>query len=262
MKRLLTALALIAVAIYLIFLAPDPVFMAAALCMGFLCYHEFSGLVARYSIQKPGIFGILAGLVMLFEPQHTLIGIVLLLVIALALSLRRDDLRGILPQVACAFFGAFYTFAPWRFAADLRGFRREGVHLLFFALALNWIGDTAAYYVGRRLGRHKLAPVVSPKKSWEGAIASVAASVTFGLLYLGKLMPQIPWWDVTTMAVCGNIAGQFGDLAESAIKRGAGVKDSGNMLPGHGGMLDRVDSSLFALPVIYGIYIVSLRAFH
>jgi phosphatidate cytidylyltransferase len=259
MKRLLTALALIAVAIYLVFLAPDPVFMAGALCFSLFCYHEFSGLVARYGIQKPGVFGILAGLLMLFQPQYTLLGVVLLLVIALALSLRSDDLRGILPQVACAFFGAFYTFAPWRFAADLRGFHREGVHLLFFALALNWIGDTAAYYVGRRFGRHKLAPVVSPKKSWEGAIASVAASVVFGLIYLGKLMPQIPWWDVSTMAVVGNIAGQFGDLAESAIKRGAGVKDSGSMLPGHGGMLDRVDSALFALPVICAIYVFGVR---
>ncbi len=88
--------------------------------------------------------------------------------------------RDILPQVACAFSGAFYTFAPWRFAVDLRS---QSVHLLFFALALNWIGDTAAYYVGRRFGRRKLAPVVSPKKSWEGAIASVAGSVAFSGLF-------------------------------------------------------------------------------
>jgi phosphatidate cytidylyltransferase len=255
MKRLLTALALIAFAVYLIFLAPDPVFMAGALLMGLLCYYEFSGLVAHYRIQKPGMLGLVAGLLILFQPQYTLIGLTVVLVIALALSLRRGDLGGILPYVACAFFGAFYTFAPWRFAADLRGFHRQGVHLLFFAIALNWIGDTAAYYVGRRFGRHKLAPVVSPKKSWEGAAASVAASVVFGLLYLGKLMPQIPWWNVTVMAVIGNIAGQFGDLAESALKRGAGVKDSGNMLPGHGGMLDRADSTLFALPVIYAMYV-------
>ena len=251
MGRLLTALALIAVAVYLVFFAPHPVFMAAALTMGLLCYYEFSGLVARYGIQKPGKFGILAGLLLLFEPQYTLIGVVLLLVIALAISLSRDELRAILPQLACAFFGAFYTFAPWRFAADLRKPDRSGVHLLFFALALNWIGDTAAYYVGRQFGRHKLAPVVSPNKSWEGAIASVVASIVFGALYLGKLMPQIPWWQVSAMALAGNIAGQFGDLAESAIKRGADVKDSGNILPGHGGMLDRIDALLFAAPVLW-----------
>src|SRR5581483_1326584 len=99
-------------------------------------------------------------------------------------------------------------------------------------------------------------PVVSPKKSWEGAAASVAGSVVFGLLYLGHFMPRLSWWEITGMALLGNVAGQFGDLAESAIKRGAGVKDSGNLLPGHGGMLDRVDSSLFALPVVYALYLL------
>jgi phosphatidate cytidylyltransferase len=97
--------------------------------------------------------------------------------------------------------------------------------------------------------------VVSPKKSWEGAIAAVAGSVLFGLLYVGHFLPQIAWWKVASIAIIGNVAGQFGDLAESAIKRGAGVKDSGQLLPGHGGMLDRVDSSLFALPVVWAIWI-------
>jgi len=130
--------------------------------------------------------------------------------------------------------------------------------LLFFALALNWAGDTTAYYIGRQFGRHKLAPVVSPKKSWEGAFASVAGSVIFGLLYLGHFLPLLPWWEIVIIAILGNIAGQFGDLAESAMKRGAGVKDSSNILPGHGGMLDRVDSSLFALPIVYIIYLVAI----
>jgi len=261
MKRLVTAILLIAAAIYLIFLAPQPVFIAAAMCMGLLCYYEFSGLVAKYGIQKPGVVGVLVGLLILLRPQYTLLGVALLVVAALSFSLRQDDLGQILPQVACAFFGAFYTFAPWRFAADLR---RESIHLLFFALALNWVGDTAAYYVGGRFGRHKLAPVVSPKKTWEGAIASIAFSVIFGILYLGNVSRlgsvthKFSWLLIALMASLGNIAGQLGDLAESAIKRGAAVKDSGRMLPGHGGMLDRVDSSLFALPVVYGIYLVSL----
>ncbi len=252
MKRLLTAFALLAVALYLIFWAPHPVFAAAAVLMGLLCYYEFSGLVVRYGIQKPGVFGALAGLLILFWPQQAALGILLLLLAAFSLSLRQDNLRDILPQIACALLGAFYTIAPWRLAIDLR---RVSVHLLFFALAVNWIGDTAAYYIGRRLGRHQLAPVVSPKKTWEGAVASVAAGVIFGLLYLRKVMPQLPWWEIMILAIAGNIAGQLGDLAESAIKRGAEVKDSGTMLPGHGGMLDRVDSSLFALPTVYSIYL-------
>ena len=147
--------------------------------------------------------------------------------------------------------GVFYAFVPWRFAIDLRA---VSVHLLFFALALNWVGDSAAYYVGRTIGKHKLAPVVSPGKSWEGAIASVLGSVIFGLLYLGHFVPRIPLWQIAMIAAVGNVAGQFGDLAESALKRGAGLKDSSNLLPGHGGFLDRLDSSLFALPVVYILY--------
>ncbi len=116
----------------------------------------------------------------------------------------------------------------------------------------------AAYYVGRAIGKHKLAPSVSPGKSREGAIASVIGAIIFGLLYLGHFVPQIPLWQVALMAAIANVAGQFGDLAESAMKRGAGMKDSGTLLPGHGGFLDRLDSSLFALPVVYVLYRVLL----
>ena len=253
MTRLITAIGLIVIAAYLIGWAPEPIYIGAALTMGLLCYWEYSGLVAAHAIPRPGIFGFLAGLAILFWPQQTLIGVSILVICAFLTSLRYDNLRDVLPQVACAFLGAFYAFAPWRFSIDLR---RESHHLLFFAFALNWVGDSAAYYIGRRFGKHKLAPVVSPKKSWEGAIASVLGSVLFGVLYLGHFMPQLPWWQVTVMAVLGNAAGQFGDLAESAMKRGAGVKDSGNLLPGHGGMLDRVDSSLFALPVVYAVFLL------
>ena len=253
MKRLVTAVALIAFAVYLIWIAPYSVFVAGALLFALLCYWEYSGLVAGYGIPRPGIWGVLAGLVLFRWPHEVLPGISILLVLALMFSLRRDNLREVLPQVACEFFGTLYTFAPWRFAVDLRS---VSVHLLFFALALNWVGDTAAYYAGRQFGKHRLAPVVSPKKSWEGAAASVVASVVLGVLYLGKFEPALPWWEVTLMAIVGNIAGQFGDLAESAIKRGAGVKDSGALLPGHGGILDRVDSSLFTLPGVYGVYLL------
>jgi len=257
MKRLVTAIGLIAAAIYLIFWAPHLLFLAATLLMSLLCYWEYSELVARHGIPEPGILGILAGLLLLFHPGGTLIGIACLVVIGFCVSLRYTNVRDILPYVACTILGAFYTFAPWRFAADLR---HESVHLLFFALALNWLGDSAAFYVGRQFGRHKLAPVVSPKKSWEGAIASVAGSVIFGLLYLGHFMPRLAWWEIVAMSLVGNIAGQLGDLAESAVKRGADVKDSGTMLPGHGGMLDRVDSSLFALPAVYLLYLATIYA--
>ena len=252
-QRLITAIALIPVALYLIFFAPSWLFVAATALMSYLCYYEYAGLVAAYGIRRPGLLGIFSGVVILFRPQYTLIAIALLVALALILSLKSVDVKDILPQAACAVFGAFYTFAPWRFAIDLR---QISIHLLFFVLALNWIGDTAAYYAGRAFGRHHLAPVISPKKTWEGASASVLSSVILGIFYLGYFARDIPLWEVILIAVVGNMAGQFGDLVESAIKRGARVKDSGTLLPGHGGMLDRVDSSLFALPFVYGIYLI------
>jgi phosphatidate cytidylyltransferase len=137
-----------------------------------------------------------------------------------------------------------------RCAIDLRGISQ---YWLFFALSLNWVGDIAALYIGRMIGRHKLAPLVSPGKSWEGAAASMIASVAYGALYFPRLLPSVPLLEALGLAALANIAGQLGDLCESALKRGAGVKDSGTLLPGHGGWLDRVDSTLFALPVVYFI---------
>jgi phosphatidate cytidylyltransferase len=251
MKRLATALALIPAASYLVFLAPGLVFLASALLMGFLCYSEYSGIAAAHAIRRPGIWGMVAGCLLVLEPPHTTLLLILVVLVSFGEALRRSDFRAILPELSAAFFGSLYTFAPWHSAVRLRA---ASVHLLFFALALNWIGDSAAFYVGRRFGRHRLAPVVSPKKSWEGAIASVLASLTFGFLYLPRFLPELRIWQIAFMAVLGNIAGQIGDLSESAMKRGAGLKDSGTLLPGHGGMLDRVDSSLFSLPVVSIIY--------
>ncbi len=249
MKRVTTAVLLALFAGYLIFWAPYWAFVLGVTTVGAICYWEYSGLVKGHGIQRPGVFGFLAGLLVLFAPQHfVLLGFGLLAVLALATALRYDNLRDVLPQVACAILGGLYCFTPWRFAI---GLRVGSVHWLFFALAICWAGDTAAYYVGRAFGRHKLAPIVSPGKSWEGAVGSVIGSVLFGVAYMRYFESGIPWWQIALIAVAGNIASQFGDLAESAMKRGAGVKDSSDLLPGHGGLLDRVDASLFALPVVY-----------
>jgi phosphatidate cytidylyltransferase len=248
MNRVLTALGLIVVALYLVFWANSYVFMGAATLMSLLCYREFSDLVLAHGIRKPGFWGMLAGVIILFRPGDVLLGLMLVTLLAFADALRVENMRDVLPNVACVLLGAFYTFAPWRYAVDLRGL---SVHLLFLALALNWAGDSVAYYVGRSLGRHRLAPIVSPNKSWEGAVASVIGSIVLGVFYLRYFLAGVAFWKVALIAGLSNVAGQCGDLAESAMKRGAGVKDSGHLLPGHGGILDRVDSSLFALPVAY-----------
>ena len=125
-----------------------------------------------------------------------------------------------------------------------------------------WAGDIAALYIGRTFGRHKLAPRLSPGKTWEGSIASIAGSILAAaiLVYIsdlltarGNLTVHItePLWQTLLLAAILNIAAQLGDLLESAVKRGAGVKDSGTMLPGHGGILDRIDALLLAAPVLW-----------
>jgi phosphatidate cytidylyltransferase len=146
--------------------------------------------------------------------------------------------------------GVIYIGGAWLCAFKLR---MVNPHWLLFAFLLCWAGDTAAFYVGKNFGRHKLAPVISPAKTWEGAIASVAGGVLVGAIYAYYLIPTATLGLVLIAATAGNIAGQIGDLVESAYKRSGGVKDSGSSLPGHGGWLDRIDSSLLSIPVVFAI---------
>ncbi len=248
MKRVLTALLLIPTFIYIILWAPLWAFLAAVAGVAVLCFREYADLVSLHAIEKPGVFGYVAGLLLLFLPGKDFAFLVLVATLAMALALRSRELAEALPAAATLLLGVVYVFGSLRCGIDLHGISQ---YWLFFALSLNWLGDIAALYVGRLIGRHKMAPRVSPAKSWEGAAASVIASAIYGALYFPRLLPNVPLLEAVALTVVANIAGQFGDLCESGLKRGAGVKDSGTLLPGHGGWLDRVDSSLFALPVIY-----------
>jgi phosphatidate cytidylyltransferase len=121
-------------------------------------------------------------------------------------------------------------------------------------LVITWAGDTVAYFVGRALGKHPFAPHLSPKKTWEGAIASFAGSLLVGCAFSWWLTAPVP--HLLAMAGVGNVAGQAGDLLESAYKRSAGVKDSGALLPGHGGILDRIDALILATPAVWYYWIL------
>jgi phosphatidate cytidylyltransferase len=248
MKRIATALVLIPLFVYLIALSPQWLFLIAVVAVSSCCFHEYSGLVALHHIAKPGVFGYVAGAALILLPQRDFSFLVVVALLGMALSMREQDLSRSLPGAAALLLGVVYTFGALRCAADLRAINP---YWALFALSLNWAGDIAALYVGRTFGRKKLAPRVSPAKSWEGAIGSVAASMLYAWVYFPRLLPDVPILEALLVAAVGNIAGQVGDLCESALKRGAGVKDSGTFLPGHGGWLDRVDSSLFAVPVVY-----------
>jgi phosphatidate cytidylyltransferase len=149
---------------------------------------------------------------------------------------------------------------PLSYAIRLHGSGTQGPLLLLFALVIIWVGDTAAYFVGRSIGKHALAPHLSPKKTWEGTVASFFGSLIVALVFARYMTVPLP--HLLAMAGLGNVAGQVGDLLESAYKRSAGIKDSGSLLPGHGGVLDRIDALILAIPVVwyYWILIYSPRS--
>jgi CDP-diglyceride synthetase len=201
----------------------------------------------------------------------------------LLLALLLKDLRQVLPVTAISYFGFLYTGVTLG-EISLIGHYENGRIIVFVFLITIWSGDIFAYYVGRAWGKHKLAETISPKKTWEGAIASTAGAVLVAVLLfryvheiagvlvrLGSLPSQSvmyaesriyspPWWLAAVFGLCVNIAAQLGDLVESAIKRGAGVKDSGTLLPGHGGILDRIDAMLLAAPVLWFFRTLLYRA--
>jgi len=157
------------------------------------------------------------------------------------------------PAAGISSSGLILIALPLTSAIRLYGVGTEGPKLLMFVLVITWIGDTAAYFVGRAIGKHPLAPVLSPKKSWEGSIASILGALLVALVFAKWLIVPLP--HLLAMATVGNIAGQAGDLLESAYKRSAGVKDSGSLLPGHGGVLDRIDALILAIPVVWYYWI-------
>ena len=255
MKRVLTAAVLVPLIVYAVLFANFWIFFAVLLAVACLCYREYDGIARDFGFGDPGPLGYAAGLAVLLWDRNALLLVVGVLLCALLLGLRSSDLGHALPRAALLLTGVVYVFGCFRFAVSLR---EVNPHWLMYALLLNWVGDTGAFLIGGKFGKHKLAPRVSPKKSWEGAAAAVVFAVLLAGAYLMWFLPEVPLGEVVVLTAVANAAGQVGDLAESAMKRGAGVKDSGTILPGHGGFLDRVDSTLFALPVIYA-WIVLVR---
>lgn len=184
--------------------------------------------------------------------------IFLLGIAALTLWTRRPLVEG-LPSAGISSSGLLLVALPLTYAIRLHGQGIDGPKLLFFALVITWVGDTAAYFAGRSLGKFKLAPHLSPKKTWEGTIASLVGALVVAFVFSRWMSVPLP--HLFGMAVGGNVAGQAGDLLESAYKRSAGVKDSGTLLPGHGGVLDRIDALILTFPVVwyYWIWIYSPR---
>jgi phosphatidate cytidylyltransferase len=171
----------------------------------------------------------------------------------ITLAARRPIVEA-LPSAGISSSGLLLVAFPLTYAIRLHALGREGPRLLLFVLVLIWASDSAAYFAGRALGKHPFAPHLSPKKTWEGSIAGFASSIVVAFAFTRWL--SIPIVILLGGAALGNIAGQIGDLLESAYKRSAGVKDSGALLPGHGGMLDRIDALILAIPVVWYYFVL------
>ena len=252
MTRVATALLLIPVAVGLIFLAPTIVVRLVLAIIAMLCLRECLRIVEAGGAPPFDLPAYVSGALLVLVPPVLqggafLIGLATLL-LALALS-RARALDAALPAVAGTLFSVIYTCGPFALAARLH---QLSPHWLLGVLLVNWIGDSAALYVGRAIGRRKMAPRISPGKTWEGGLASAAFGALAGAGYLLYMKPvEISPLFAFGFALAVNVASQFGDLAESALKRGAKMKDSGRLLPGHGGMLDRMDGALFAFTAAY-----------
>jgi phosphatidate cytidylyltransferase len=288
LKRVLTAVVLIPIVLLLVLRAPVPVVAFVAGVVALLAIHELLKLAEGYNIRplyKPTY--IFAGLFFLLitvspgaasTPALSTSGFAYIAVCAaafapfvfLAIAMRRDELSAAFPGAMAAAFAFAYIALPMASLVQLRE-QWQGSFFILYLLLLVWAGDIFAYFIGKSLGTHRMSPRVSPKKTWEGAAASVVASVAVGMLMAHYAVPisrallharlieqrddgvftEPAMFPIIVLSIVLNLAAQLGDLVESVIKRGAGVKDSGAILPGHGGMFDRIDALLFAAPVLW-----------
>jgi phosphatidate cytidylyltransferase len=291
MQRVITAAVLIPIVLLAVLLAPEWLFVALVGIVALLASHEYLSLANHYSpvYRRTIIFviGILFGAITLTAAGKMTVGeggeglivfvvliLALLPLVLLVFALGRENLAQALPGAALSFVALPYIFLPMASLALIHSTRTgKGWFFLILLFFIVWSGDIFAYYVGRTYGLHKLAPRISPGKSWEGAVASVVGAAIFSVVlclaapriegaliavrlvransvdYFQKMLTATPIWIPLLFALIINPVAQAGDLVESMMKRGAGVKDSGSLLPGHGGILDRIDALLFAAPV-------------
>jgi phosphatidate cytidylyltransferase len=250
MKRLLTALVGIPITVVLVFFAPQWLFALAVGIVATMSLHELFSLGKhRLKVQMPGwllVIGFLTTICFAGGMSWALAATSTSLLVAAGLLAFSHPLDDALPRIAVAALGLLYCCVLLGFLILLSPAMR------LVLLGTIWSGDAAAYYGGRMMGKHPLAPAISPKKTVEGAFAGLIGSVVAGVLF-GSALTDISSGALVGASLLAGAAGQVGDLAESAFKRSAGVKDSSGLLPGHGGMLDRIDSVLFAAPVLYWI---------
>lgn len=258
MTRILTALIGIPVLIYLIKFAPVEAFAAVAFTAMLICLFEYFSFTSVQQIPVLAVTGyILSSLIFLSFYFRTIdlaiffpLGALFVLIGAL---ISRIDFAGALPATAYTLFGAWYTGGLLGYLVAIRKLDpagKLGANLVLSLFVIIWAGDTAAFAVGKMIGRRPLT-VISPRKTMEGSIGGLFVSMLIAVACRFVLLPELSVAHAIWLGALIGIMGQIGDLAESLLKRSANVKDSGSIVPGHGGMLDRLDSLLFGAPAMY-----------
>lgn len=266
-KRIVTALWGIPLLVVAVWFAGTIGFTVVAAVWGVLAAYEYYRLVGVSRVVPLTLFGLVWTVLFILHPQLSsdvtvplllTSSTILSLIIAVLLS-RREDILG---KWAWMIGGIFYVgwllsyLVTLRLETGTEAFPEIGRNLIFLALFATFGSDTMAYFIGKAIGRHKLAPRISPGKTWEGAIAGVVGAVIVSLLFTLSTPLELPlnYGHAILLGVLISIFGQIGDLVESLLKRSFGAKESGNLMPGHGGLLDRMDSIVFAGVVVYLYY--------
>ena len=264
MSRIITALIALPILIASIYFSwLWPLFILIAVSAMTLGLHEFWLLAKRRGMKPDVAVGFMgaAGLFVGFffdapgkAPQLLLLTLIVFVIAALASEmLRGAPFDKMIASTGATLLGVLYVALLGGHLVSLRmGFdERLSAHLLFFFFLIVMGSDTGAYYTGRTFGRHKLAPKISPGKTWEGAVGGMLASLLASVAAHYWFFPELSLKAALPLAAAMNVLGVVGDLTESALKRSAGAKDAAQILPGHGGLLDRLDSLLFNAPLIY-----------
>ncbi|MCF6287172.1 MAG: phosphatidate cytidylyltransferase [Candidatus Hydrogenedentes bacterium] len=260
--RLLTAIVMLPVVLALVWIPQlEIAFVAFIALLVAIGLSEFFAIAYAKKIATQHAAAVFFGVLMVVaaynSPAMLNAALVLGVIVAAWIQVLRSQVS--LTALSVTLWGLFYVgWMPAHFVM-LHGYGKGlGAGLVTFLIVIIALSDTGAYFVGRAIGRHKLAPTISPKKTWEGAVGGVVVALIGAVVawYIDERVAAapLPGWELWHYALTGvllAIAGQIGDLVESMMKRDAGVKDSGNILPGHGGILDRCDGYLFAGPMLY-----------
>ena len=264
--RELTAAVVAPITIWIIGWAHPYVFDGVIAVIATLALYEFLVLGQRkgYVVPAALCIGVMLFIIAAFivEPISVEMGVFLaLLVIPGSYVFSTASIEDALPSSAIAVMATLYVGMLGGSLIRLHNDFAVGWKLVYFLLLVVWLGDAGAYYVGKSLGRHKLSPLISPKKTVEGLAGGVVVSIITAIVIQLTFFHELPLLHAVIAGVILSVAGVIGDLAESLWKRSAAVKDSGTLIPGHGGFLDRFDSIFFTAPILYSYWFLIMHDF-